>query len=466
MTAYSNLKKPWRLLIAGVLSLLLIFFLLLLSISLLLSTNTGSTWVLSTIEANVSAVPNTQLQVGASSGTFLRGLNLQQLVFENEVSRTSVAELEARWNPWSVVSGGFYLSELTLSGLSVTLLETAEETTASSTDEFELFQLQALPISIEIAQLNLLNAQIELAQQIYQLDTLKLTAKLEGSTLSIEELSSSMQELTIEGELAVDLIEHYPLNAQLSWLFTQTAVEGIDELTGKLSLSGDLETLLVDHQLNLPLSLHSMGSINLGLFPDDSDGLQIDFSHSGDAIQLPLPQLQGYELPRLSLLSQGGLDSLELALELDLASELLPLVQVQAQAQTQGSKLELVSYALNTDTGIITGSAVLDWTEQITGSGSYQLSEANPLSYLTGEVPLQLSELFSNGEFSFEAQQENVNGSLIVESITAQVGDYPLQGSANVTVDNGVLIIEEIVRRQTILDKASPDLRDTLAHLG
>ncbi len=103
MTAYSNLKKPWRLLIAGVLSLLLIFFLLLLSISLLLSTNTGSTWVLSTIEANVSAVPNTQLQVGASSGTFLRGLNLQQLVFENEVSRTSVAELEARWNPWSVV---------------------------------------------------------------------------------------------------------------------------------------------------------------------------------------------------------------------------------------------------------------------------------------------------------------------------------------------------------------------------
>jgi len=100
----SGLKWTLRLL-GGVILLTLI---LLTSLSAILSTTSGSAWLLD----RATALLNTETQqfsFRSAEGTFLRGLNLQGVRWQSGNNELNIAQLHSRWNPMTLLEGEFHV---------------------------------------------------------------------------------------------------------------------------------------------------------------------------------------------------------------------------------------------------------------------------------------------------------------------------------------------------------------------
>src|SRR5690606_23271595 len=74
----------------------------------------------------------------------------------------------------------------------------------------------------------------------------------------------------LQGEFSAQLAPPYPLRTDLQWQWQQALPAALDaamQPQGALHLSGDLNNLIIGHQLQSPLQMTSDGNAVLDLFP-------------------------------------------------------------------------------------------------------------------------------------------------------------------------------------------------------
>jgi translocation and assembly module TamB len=431
------IRKHWHkfaLAIVGLLSLLLIT---LGGISFVLSTQTGTRWVISKLSENLNSDPAQTVSLEEVSGTLFRGLSFGRIDILNASGSFLIENLSTSWNPFSLLGGQLLLSDLTISTITINLLaqENPEPSQKFSTVK-NPFQLGATIESLRISQI-----EVNSGGEKQTIQNIKLAGELSAEQLNLSNLSLNTQEVTLSGNIILGFADYQPLQATLFWNYDTVINNQTEELAGQLELRGDLRSMQVEHQLFSPVVVQSSGVFISGLF---DEALEFELTHTIDSLVLPEQHQSQFELKNVELTSHGNFSEISLDLRSTLLSQLFPAISIASQAHYESSEIDIDTFSLSVADDSISGTATLNWAGITQLSGSFVVDIENINSIIELPEQLDLSRLFSSGTFESSILQEAVAGELVIQQLTGQLGVYPLEGQGSLKLNDGAIQINQL----------------------
>lgn len=403
-------------------------------VAVLLYTETGSRRATELILARANQAESFHMSVASISGNLFQGLQLDAVDITTATAILSLDSLSATWNPYSLLSGGLYLEALSLDQIDIELVENSN-TSSTAIDESSLIELMTAPeipfaISIgafQITEISVSGNGIELL-----INQAKLSASLSDSILHVEEFELSTNDYSLAAELEAVLSNNIPLVADISWEYRGSLPWEYQGASGRASLRGDLQDLSIEHELSTPQQIFSSGRL---LSPLDSTSRTADFSHNASRFPLLLAQAQNYDLVNTVLQTQYSAEQLELALSTQLENADLPSITVTGLGILQNEELQLQQFQISTDSGSVAGAGVINFANDLVGRVDFTLREQDPLRYVQSTLPTSLTNIAGNGSVTLENNgQPSIR--LALESLSGNISDYEVLGSAAVTVEN------------------------------
>lgn len=454
--------KIWRYSLIGAAVLLALVLLLLTTISLALYTESGSRRVTLALLERVNALEGIHIASAGISGNLLRGLTLTELAIDIPAAKITAASARASWNPYSLLSGSFYLAELDVGTLGITLPETSD-TTADTSDPISLLRIQPLPINIAIGSLLVSDITIVMPEQELYIDNIAMAAQLNGLELGIENLHLAAFDAVVDLSLQATLRDNIPLLASVNWEYQGPLFADYDLAVGTAAITGDLTNLTIQHELLAPEAIHSSGNVSAPLNPAD---LQLEFRNNTASLRLPFAGISDYLFDNVTLLTRWQSGSLAMELQSDLSGPLLPASTLSATGSLAGTSLNLSAASLHTATGNLSTSGQLDWSGPFSSAFNFTLSEQDPLQYLNAEIPVELGDLAASGAINFAIVNDEPNLRVVIDDVKGMISGYELTGAAAVNMVGAAVQIEHL-RLNTIANEIllSGEYRDEI-HLN
>jgi len=444
MSFMTQLSRPWRLLLISLLSVAGLLLVLLVLISLLLSTNSGSRWVLAVASEQVNKLPGARLEFASSEGALVRGLELTSVVTEFGGTTVSADELELVWNPFTLLSGHLLISQIRTLGLTITVPPADSAPEVAKPVASSLIEFSPLPFGLEISELILASSRIHIADQSIDIDRFSLAASLVETEVQLDNMHLAAFAAAVEGDIRVQLRDFLPLAGNLRWTYSEALSAQVDSLSGELSVTGDLLELNLTHRLLQPFVVQSTGSYQTGLGSESAPGNPIDFVHTAENLVLPLANPADINLQALSLQTTGDINRLLINLSTTIEAENIPQTKVTADAVYSGTELVLDTYEFVTETGALRGSAQVDWSQWLVAQIDYRLVDSDPLSYLASALPLVLKDLDSAGSVRLEVPDSGLQAELTIQHFTAQLSDYPVSGQGAVSYSDNTIDVTQM----------------------
>lgn len=424
------------------------------TLSALVSTVAGSRWVVARAWA-LAGDETLDIRIERSEGTLLRGMRAQNLSLSFAGNAVSLANVEARWNPFSLLSGTFVLEQLHLRGLQLDWNSDPNAQSAPLTQN-PLDALLPLPIALDLRSFTLEESTLRLDGSPLQIERIAFAARLDGNALSVTDLDLQATPLQLGGSLNADLEGAITLRSALDWHSTMPLIEGLPAPAGSLSLNGDINTLLISHQLHAPLRIDTQGSVILNLLRGSTDQ-RIALTHTLDnqslagLTQLPLSQpptglpktpagINALQIREAEISTNGGLNALQIsglaaliALDADGNQAISDLV-LRWNAVLSGSTLQLDQLSASTASGSLSTTGELHWADGFGAALTYSLREQDASRYAallpTGVLP---GSLASTGSVTLSMRDEAIAGELVIDSLEGSLNDYPLSGRGAIT---------------------------------
>ena len=434
-----------RWLLAGLGGVVLLLLLTLAGLWLLVSTNSGSSWVLERVLNRLNTGGQLTVAVGETEGTLLRGLKVEQVNWHQGPAEVALRSLEAEWNPFSLLAGRLIIARLAAEELQVSV----SPSTPRQPGEALLaeFSLNPLPVNLQLDQLTVTAADIVVGDFNYHLDRLQLGAALTGRNLELTALQLQSPLLDADGEATLELNGRLPLSATLNWHYRGdllTALHGDwTEAAGAAAIQGDWQSLSLENQWQLPLQFASRGALQTGLY-DAEAGLNFDFQHETGALQLPYAVLADTGFSAVQLRTAGSIDRLQLELATRLLVPGYPEYAGLATGLLADAALQIDQLQLTSDTGSLQSSGTIQLSSPVSGSFDYQLVEAQPLDYAPGSLPVLLENLRSNGTLEFVVRDAGVDGELRVAAVDARLGDYDVTGAGSLRRQDSQWFLDDL----------------------
>ncbi|MBT8146681.1 MAG: hypothetical protein KJN90_07490, partial [Gammaproteobacteria bacterium] len=426
MSGRSTKRRIAAILAAGLLGLAL---LLSGGLTLVLSTEAGTGWILSRLLEQVNQIPGQQITIDDTEGTLTSALQLNNIDYRSEAARVRVDQAAISWNPLSLLSARLSVTQLEATDIQVELLPPATPAEAASQPTTPLIDFAPLPVIVDLASVSVRRLVIQQPQQSFVVDALSLTALLQQQTLELSDIDVSAQDFQLAGDLALVLRDNLFIDAELQWQFSEDLYPDSGPASGLLTVAGDLVSLQLQHQLQRPFMVNSTGSLDTGL-AGELPG--IDLIHSGDTLVVPQTPIENLALNDLTLTTTGGLDLLQIELATRITSELTPTATLAMNANWQAGVLSLRSLQLATPTGQLNVGGQVTIGETVAGTLQYQLIDSAPLDYVDAELPLEILNLSSNGLVDFSLPDGVPQGSLQLTELSGEFGDYPFQGQGRI----------------------------------
>lgn len=415
-------------------------------VSLLLYTEAGSRRATEYALTQLNQQDGIEVRTGRVSGNLLRGLTLDEVVVRLPTAEISAHSLRASWNPYSLLSGNFYLSSLILDTLVVTVIDDPAAATSGATDPKTYLRLEPLPVDVAVGLLAVTNFTLRLDGQVTQIPELRFGAELNGQTLRLRDARVRIDTLSVDLDLEAELRDDIPIQASVNWEYQGPLFANYQLAVGTAAVTGNLDALTIQHGLLAPEAIQSSGQI---LAPLSTDDLSLNFTHTADSLRLPRDGLQEYLFQRVSLQTRWAGADLELALASEISSNELPSAQLTASGTLAGSELQIPDLRLATATGALDASGSVDWSGPVTIASRFTVSEADPLQYLQAELPVDLSDISGNGEIDYRNVDGQNRVELSIENFEGLLSGYPLTGRAELSLVDSALQIDSL-RLQTI----------------
>jgi translocation and assembly module TamB len=290
----SNKAPRWqRNLAVSVLGMLLIAVITIGSLVALLSTEKGSQWLLALANDKVEL-----FDYQHASGNLADGLQISHLQIHAGDTRIDIASLKSRWQFWELLRGRFSISQLHVQKLDIHLSNKQDQTPTAP----GAWPTLSLPLPIAIKDLMVHELSIYQGDSIQLIEAIKLQASISplGLTVNNVAVQKGEQQLALQGEIAAAF--PYPIKLNIHW---QSTLNDKQQLRGEGSVSGNLHTLNIQHQLLSPYVLHTKGELALAV---DDAVMQIDPDTISVDIHNQWPQTRIAVGADDSLQSQGQLD--------------------------------------------------------------------------------------------------------------------------------------------------------------
>ncbi len=421
------------------------------TLAALVSTNTGSRWAVTRVWA-LAGGPGLEIDVGASAGTLLRGMQARDLQLTLDGNSLRIASLEARWNPFSLLSGTLVLDSLHLQGLDVVWASVpAADAPTLGTDPFAA--VLPLPIALSLQQFTLEQATLTLDSQLHQIEHMALTASLDGTALNITDLSLQAAPLHASGSLQADLSGSVSLRSALDWQYAIDLGEGLAQPAGSLTLSGNLGTLGLAHVLHSPLQIDTQGSVVLNLLQGGT-GQSLGLTHTftsqslagltpGSAVALQIRDAEISTNGWFEALQVSGLGALQV--QDSQGTVVVSDLALRWNALLTGSALQIDQLSASTATGSLSTTGDLGWNPGLRAALSYTLRETDASRYAAllpeGVLP---GDLASTGNIVLNLQNGALGADLVIDSLEGSLNDYPLSGSGTVSYSDAGLTLNTL----------------------
>ncbi len=422
-------------------------------LSALVSTQSGSQWVLRKGIARLQSEEQ-RLSVGSSTGTLLWGMGIRDLQLQAGDNTLSIAQLRAQWNPLSLLSGAVDIESVEVNGVHVRWQSAADA--ASDTDPFA--GLDALPWPVEIGALTLTDADIVWEGQHTPLESLHLSAKLSGRELQFGTFALLAGPLQLEGALAGELRVPLPLQGQVAWQFAGDPATGLNTLRGQVRAEGSLNQLHVIHRLEQPVQIETTGDIMLSLYGTPTpQALALDLSHTlpGQRIQLPpWGDSQALQVQEAQVRTAGTLTRLavegaaDLRVEDALGAALSPDLSLTWDILWDALQLDITQLQVRSDSGQLAAVGRLSWREAPSLSLTVSAQESDIARYQS-LLPegLELGELALTASVEGQRTDSGLQGRIDFDTLTGELNGFPLSARGAIAVDEQGVRIDDVQAR-------------------
>jgi len=435
------------------------------------STTSGSRWAIARAWS-LAGDPALEIRAGSNTGTLLRGMLVNDLHLTLNGNPVSIDTLEARWNPFSLLSGTFVLDSLRLQGLRVDWTS-APGAAPAPLGEDPLAGLLPLPLALELQTFRLEQALLNMDGGALQIDELAFGARLDGADLSISDLSVHATPLQLSGALQADLSGGISLRGALDWQFATPLGDGIAPLAGSLTLSGNLDTLGIAHVLHAPLLIDSQGSMALNLLRGGTNQhLSLAHTLGSQSLAAFVPAgTVSLQIRDAEISTNGWFDALQISglttlIVLDnQGAALVSDLALRWNALLAGSTLQVDQLSASTASGSLSASGDLQWDTGLQAALTYTLRETDARRYAAllpaGLLP---GALTSTGSATLSIQESALAGELVIDSLEGSLNDYPLSGGGSIRFgDNGLALNNLRLRSGANSLQLEGDWADTLA---
>ena len=359
-------------------SLLALLILVLVVLAGLLGTQPGSRWVLDQVREPLP------LALGEVTGTWLTGLNLGYVTYEQDGQRYHLENFSFRWQPLALLGGDVSIQSLRARHIEVRLPAAAAPDPAGADEEFALPDIR-LPFGIQLEALELRQIVVEQGETSYVLPSVSAALSARGSELRVHSLSLNAEPYQASLAGRVTLAGSYPLRLDIQWAYnvkdasSPTDAAGL-VFRGRGQLSGDLHQLVLEHQLSNPQQITTHLELKPNLAEPDTHPELVVTGHWPR--QALTPGLLPASWPALETQGQlnltGWLNDYRLALNTRVQVEDNPALNVDLQARGTADDLALERVQLDTQQGRLQGDGRLAWVPEWSGELRLSLSGFNP----------------------------------------------------------------------------------------
>lgn len=399
--------------------------LLLTAAGFLAGTESGTRWLLRAAEPYLPA----PLSIGETRGSLLAGLAVDRLSWSDETTGVEIRNLGIDLELLPLIDRQIRILSLTADGVSVDVAPGGDET-----GQRNGLPTVDLPVSIHVDDADIADIRIGLLGENRGIDRIRLAGSFNDSELSLEEFSmeSAWAGLDLEGTLR--LSGRYPARLSAAWRFSQTSDQNTGlQFAGNLELDGDLERYDINHDLERPLQITTLGSLEAS-----GDEPVIDVVNTWDSIDWIVSgrRLTGTD-GRLQL--RGTLNDLDLDLDTAARVDDFPEAQLSLVGNTDLESIRIDTLTLRGEPATVSATGSAGWAGVPAFDVDVTVSELDAsLAYerLTGTLRLDASASGTLGE----------DGPAIAIDIAALRGDLngqPLSGSAGLRIDGTAVSVTD-----------------------
>jgi len=386
----------------------------------LLGTESGTRFVLARAEPYLPA----GLELRSASGSFFGDVCLETVNWNSESLDVAVRNACVEVEVARLLSRHLAVWSLDVEAVAIVSRPSPD---AEPSDELPSFKS---PLRISIDSSSLRNITFERGQLDRSIDTIRFRGELSGSTLDVSQLVLRSNWLNAELDGSIELANLYQSNLDLLWQWTESPSL---QLSGSLSLHGDLRRYDLQHKLDAPQQLATSGN-----FSYVGNTLELDLENTWDAFQWKINESL-LQTRNGSLRLQGNLARLAIALDAYGSFEEFPETRVVLEGTTDLARIDFSSLVATNDFGQLNASGNAGWDPTPTFDIDYALSDLDPSlasDLLRGQVN-------ASGNASGTFGEDTHTLAVSVRELGGLINDQLLDGSGEFTHTPNQLVVAD-----------------------
>lgn len=394
--------------------------------TLVVLTESGSRRVVNEVVRQINSSESMALTVRNVRGNLLNGVTFEQLAVDTESLSAAAGTIEISWNPFSLLSGAFIVSQVQGSDVRVIAGSGSADSVAASGFSSEPFSFQGFPIAVAVQLFSFQSVAIESSSGRLEIESLKGEIGLRGQDVTISDFQLISDPVAVNGEFQVSIAEDLPLALNIEWDYSAPIYDGFDSASGKMQISGELNSMAVSHELSAPLEIISVGSITNTV---DFDSIRANFTHRSDQVSYSNAQLPLSVFSNIVLVNEYSDGQMSWRFGSDLLQAPLPEMKLSGAGNLTAEALSLSSFEVISEAGSIESTGTVNWAEDIRAELLYNIQATSPSDYLDVLLGVDLQQVLIEGSVDLAVSG---NDSLSIETeiafLDGQLNGRPLTG--------------------------------------
>lgn len=424
-----------------------------LAVVMLLSTQSGSRWLIQHVRAHIPG----QLSIHTIQGAVFCDLELQGIDYRLAQQHVAIDRIALKWDPLALLHATVHIRSLAIEGLTYTAPGDRQ-----SDKPFQVPETLALPLAVVVDDAHLHRFQFRRRDFHQTIDQLQLAGHAEGETLQLKrfEVQAGGAQLMLHGQSG--LSQPYALEATLRWraqLPDNTPADGSGMLSGKMN------ALQIEHALNTPFIVKTRGEVRLGgRLPE------VHFQGDWQHLRWPLKGQAQYQSKHGQYQIAGTLDAYQVTVQGDVSGQTIPPMKLHAHAKGNQTSVRIDTLEAHTLGGTVTVRGPVIWKPKPSWDLVVNATQINPgerWPQWRGKLALdaKVSGYVEAGQPQLDIQLSDLSGRLRKRALRAQ-GDFLFRESRlhsdKLQVTSGPNRLNASGRLDTELDVAfdldAPDL--------
>jgi len=386
----------------------------------LLGTESGTRFVLARAEPYLP----TGLELHSASGSFFGDVCLERVNWKSETLDVAIRDACVEVEVARLLSRHLAVRSLDVGAIAV-VSRPGPETEPS--DELPSF---ASPLRISIDASSLRNISFERDQVARSIDMIRFVGELSESNLDISQLVLRSDWLNAEFDGDIELADLYRSNLKLQWQWTESPSL---QLSGGLSLRGNLRRYDFEHQLNAPQKL-----VTTGNFSYVANELELDLENTWEAFQWAFDESL-LQTRNGSLRVQGNLARLDIALDALGSLDDFPETRLVLHGETDLQGIDFSSLVATNDLGRLNASGSAGWAPTPTFDIEYALADLDP----SLASDLMQGRISASGKASGTFSEDSQTLAVSVRELSGLINGQLLAGGGAFTYTPDRLVVTD-----------------------